>query len=155
GQTLLLYQLPHIKAPRILLVGCGKQKPLNQGEFHKVIASSIRALNTVKAKHAIVCLTELNVEKYDLAWKIKHTVEVISDVLYRFDEFKSKKQPKHTLQEVTLQIAGKHATTACDLALKQGTAIADGMTYTKNLANLPSNVCNPAYLAQAAKALAK
>ncbi len=41
------------------------------------------------------------------------------------------------------------------LAAKQGAALANGMDLTRDLGNLPSNVCTPTYLANTAKKLAK
>ena len=41
------------------------------------------------------------------------------------------------------------------LGLAQGQAIANGMNFTRELGNLPSNICTPTYLGQQAKALAK
>ncbi len=40
-------------------------------------------------------------------------------------------------------------------AIRQGMAIAHAMSFTKNLANLPSNICTPTFLAEQAKELAK
>jgi leucyl aminopeptidase len=39
--------------------------------------------------------------------------------------------------------------------LQQGLVIADAVTFTKNLANLPSNICTPTFLADQAKELGK
>ena len=36
----------------------------------------------------------------------------------------------------------------------QGVAIAEGVAFTRELGNLPPNVCNPAYLADQAQAFA-
>src|ERR1700744_4756514 len=44
---------------------------------------------------------------------------------------------------------------AAKVAAKQGAALASGMDLTRDLGNLPSNVCTPTYLANTAKKLAK
>src|SRR5436189_83425 len=44
---------------------------------------------------------------------------------------------------------------AISTALRQGEAIASGVIFTKNLANTPSNICTPEFLAAQAKDLAK
>ncbi len=155
GQTLFLHHLPNVVAERVLLVGCGKNKDLKPGDYRKIISSSIKALRTTQASQATTFLTEIAVENHDLAWKVKHLVEATSEALYRFDEFKSEKEPNHSLQEIIISIADRQALSACEAALKQGLAIAESITYTKNLANLPSNICTPTYLAQQAKELAK
>lgn len=154
GQTLMLYHLPSLSFSRVLLVGCGNKKNLTATEYRKIISSSIKALNTAKAHHALSFLTELEVEKYSLPWKIKHAVEVSQDTLYCFDQFKSEKKPQ-ALTELTLFIPKPQQLRACKNVLKQAVSISGGTELTKNLANLPSNICTPSYLADQAKKLAK
>ncbi len=154
GQTLLLHHVPSIHAKRVLLVGCGKKNDLNAGHYRKIIRCSTQALNQAKIKNALFCLTELQIEKYDLPWKVKQTVEVSSDALYQFNDYKSQKS-KVSLQQLTILIAEKSAVKSAEMALKQGLAIAAGMAFTKNLGNQPSNIATPAYLAEQAKHLAK
>ena len=155
GQTLMLHHIPTIKAERILLVGCGKNQPLNQGSFRKIVASSVKALNGSKATHAVTFLTDLSVEHHDLPWKVKHIVEVSSDALYIFDQFKSEPAPRSPLEEITVHIDDKRTFASCEKAFRQALAIATGVEFTKDLANLPSNICTPTYLAKQAQALAK
>ncbi|MHB1949542.1 MAG: M17 family peptidase N-terminal domain-containing protein, partial [Gammaproteobacteria bacterium] len=155
GQTFLLYRLPHINADRILLVGCGKNETLTERDYRKIIYSATKALIGFKATHAISFLTELVVAKHSAAWNIKQAVEVTQDALYSFDQYKSTKSPKQTLKEFAFYVADKKHLKACEEGLKQGLAISAGVTLTKNLANQPSNVCTPDYLAAQAKKLAK
>lgn len=155
GQTLVLFHVPGLSFERIILVGCGKDASLSACHFRKVVTAGMRALLATKTTHAILTLPELTVEKYDIAWKIKQAVEVCCDVLYQFNEFKSEKPPVHSLQEITLHIEGSSKLKAAEKALAKGLDVASGVEYTKNLANLPSNVCTPSYLAAQAKSLAK
>ena len=37
GQTLLLHNVPHLLCERLLLVGCGEEKELNEGAYRKII----------------------------------------------------------------------------------------------------------------------
>ena len=41
------------------------------------------------------------------------------------------------------------------MAATRGTAIANGMDLTRDLGNLPSNICTPTYLANTARQIAK
>jgi leucyl aminopeptidase len=154
GNTLFLYDISHLNAACVLLVGCGKNNPQTAHNYRKIISSSIKALTTTKITHAITCLTELEVEKQALPWKIKQATEVTVNNLYQFDQFKTKKQP-YSLKSMTLHVPEVKKLTPCQKALKQAIGITDGMILTKNLANLPSNICTPAYLAEQAKLLAK
>jgi leucyl aminopeptidase len=59
------------------------------------------------------------------------------------------------LRNVTLAVGSKADARDGERALAQGVALAEGMALTKDLGNLPPNVCTPSYLADQARALAK
>ncbi|MDR3477776.1 MAG: leucyl aminopeptidase [Gammaproteobacteria bacterium] len=155
GQSLLLRHLPGSVSEHILLVGCGKKQPMDPKDYRKIVANSIKAIQNTSATQAICFLGEMEVAGHDLSWNVKQTVEVSSDALYRFDEFKSEKAPKSPLKDITIAIADKKSVNACEKALAQGIAIAESVSFTKNIENQPSNICNPTYLADQAKKLAK
>lgn len=153
GQTLFLHSVPHLASPRVLLVGCGKKTALKAREYRKIVMSSVKALNTVKIRHATSFLTELEMEGHDLPWKVKQAANVTAEALYCFDQFKSNKEPKPTLQKISLYVPQNQQHRACEAALQQAICINDGVEFTKNLANLPSNICTPTYIAAEAKKL--
>lgn len=154
GQILPIYQLADT-FESILLVGCGKADKLSVGQFRKIILSAIKALTAAKVSQATCYLSELSIKNQTLPWKIKQIVEATYDGLYRFDRFKSEKEPAAALKEWIIHIDDAKQLKACEEALKQGQAIADGVRLTKDLANLPSNICTPSYLAEQAQTLAK
>lgn len=153
GQVLPLFQLSQ-DYPQLLLIGCGKKEDILPNNFRKIILAAARALETYKISEAICYFAELPVGKFSLAWKVKQITEVIQEGFYHFDIFKSEKAPKFVSQLI-IHLPSAKEITACQSALEQGQAIAEAVTFTKNLANLPSNICTPAFLADQAKALAK
>ncbi|MCW5583953.1 MAG: leucyl aminopeptidase, partial [Gammaproteobacteria bacterium] len=155
GQTLPLYSVADSEFEQLLLVGCGKTTPMSPSYFRKIITSAIKALNTSLTKEATCYLTELEVHDQTLSWKIKQIAEGAAEGLYRFDLFKSEKEPTTRLNEFIIHLPDTTLMTACHQALEQGQAIAAGVTLTKNLANLPSNVCTPTFIAEQAKELGK
>ncbi len=155
GSSLPLYHLAHTPFEVILLVGLGKADKLTAANFRKAVIASVKAANAAKHPSAICYLTEANVKDQSLSWKVKQIVEASSDALYRFDLFKSQKEPVIKLNELIIHNPDPKQQKACELALKQGEAISDGVVLTKNLANLPSNVCTPTFIAEQAKDLAK
>lgn len=155
AQTLLLRDVPHINTRRILLVGCGKNTVLTPRDYRNIISSSIKALQLAHVKNALSCLTELMVAEHDLAWRIKQFIQVSSDALYQFNEFKSQKTPNSALQQIDLHLTEKTQLKLGERAIKTGLATVAGVELTKNLANQPSNVATPTYLADQAKQLAK
>jgi leucyl aminopeptidase len=155
GQTLLLLQPPHTQATHILLVGCGKSLTVNERDYRKIVHGSVKVLLNSSADQAACFLTELTVDKKDLPWKIKHATETSVEACYRFEQFKSEKSPEPALKSLTIHVPDKKTSAACEKAFNEGLIIADSVSFTKNLANQPGNVCTPSYLADQAKKLAK
>lgn len=155
GQFLPIYHPAETQFEQILLVGCGKANAISPTAYRRILTSTAKTLNALQIKNAVCYLTELNVNEKPLPWKIKFIAEALRDGLYRFDHFKSDKEPAPSIKEVVLPIEENKQLKACEQALAQAEAIADSVDMTKNLANLPSNICTPTFLAEQAKALAK
>ncbi|SMB26288.1 aminopeptidase A, a cyteinylglycinase [Sterolibacterium denitrificans] len=156
GTTLLLHNVPGTLCDRILLVGLGKEKEFREKEFRTAIATTIRTLNEIGAFDATITLTELAVKKCDLPWRIRQTVLIAAETLYRFDHYKSKKdEVRRPLRKLTLAVESRTDLAAAEKALEEGQAIVLGMNLCKDLGNLPGNVCTPGYLAEQALELAK
>lgn len=155
GQVLPIFSLPNTHFDQIILIGCGNENKLNASAYRKIVSAAVKALNNCKAVQAVSYLTEVEVPEKSLAWKVKHQAEVTGESIYCFDMFKTEKDYKPTLKELVINIADKKQMSACEEALEQGQAIANAVALTKNLANLPSNICTPTFLADKAKAIGK
>lgn len=155
GHILPLFHLANTGFEQILVMGCGKRNSLSPAGFRKIIANAVKSLASTQTKAVTCYLTDLDVKDKTLAWKVKHIAEAASEGLYRFDLFKSQKETAPVLKEFIINLSDAKQIKACEQALKQGQAIADGVILTKNLANLPSNICTPTFLAQQAKELGK
>ena len=147
NDTLLLNVIPDSAIERILLVGLGEQKPLSAKNYRKALTAAINAVKKSRLTSVAVSLTDCDVEKADLTWKTRQIVEVFSDALYQFTACKSKSEDSATLESIVIT-AKSHEVDAASTGLAQGLAIADGMTLTKQLADLQANICTPTYLAQ-------
>jgi leucyl aminopeptidase len=156
GSTLLLQNVPGTLCERVLLVGLGKEKDFREKEFTTAIRNTVKTLNETGAFDASIFLTELAVKKRSVGWRIRQATMVALDATYKFDQFKSKKdEVRRPLRKLTLAVERRNELTQAEEALAQGLAIAEGMTMTKNLGNLPANICHPTYLAEQAQAMAK
>ena len=154
GQSLMLFALPGITAERVLLVGTGKED-LNDRSFRKLVTSVTGTLKNGGATDAVLTLADLPVKGRDLYARTRLLVESVRDNLYQFDQFKSKKADKVRLKKCSLWSSDKNDATALKQAIAHGQAISDGAHLTRDLGNLPGNICTPTYLAKEAKALAK
>lgn len=155
GQILLLRQIPNIVASRILLVGCGEQSKLNETQYQKIISHAFKWLKHRPFKEISCYLTELPIPKRDIHWLVKQAILYAHDVFYQFDQFKTKKENKNHLDKISFFVPSTQNTTLSEQAILEANATATGMHLAKDLANLPSNVCTPSYLADTAMELAK
>ncbi len=156
GSTLLLHNVPGTLSDRILLIGLGKEKEFHEKEFGAAVRTAVKTLNETGAFDASIFLTEIPVRRRSLAWRVRQTAMIALDATYRFEQFKSKKNDvRRPLRKLTLGVARRNELAVAEEALAQGLAIAEGTALTKDLGNLPPNVCHPTYLAGQALALAK
>jgi leucyl aminopeptidase len=154
GATLMLHQLPRIAAARVLLVGLGRERDFDDGKFRTAVGKAIAALKQTGVTDAVLCLSA-NVKQRDLGWRAAQSAIAATDATYRFERMKSKQEVGRGVRHLTLLVAEREELAAAQAGLRQGAAIAHGMSLAKDLGNLPGNVCTPAYLANAARELAK
>jgi len=154
GSTLLLYRVPGVAAERVLLVGLGDEAALLEREYREATRTAVKAAQETGAGSATLCLTEIRVGRRDCAWKARQVALVAAECAYRFEYMKSKKSDPRPLAHIELLVAARDAD-AVALGLRQGGAIATGVSLAKDLGNLPANVCTPTYLAEQAKKIAK
>ncbi|MDH4570852.1 leucyl aminopeptidase [Pseudomonas sp. BN414] len=154
GQTLLLHSLPNLKAERVLLVGSGKERDLSDRQFRKMIAAVNGVLKGLGGGDATLALSELAVKGRDAYGKARLMVETLADGGYVFDRFKSQKAEPRALKKITLLVE-KADQAEVERGSLHAQAIANGMAFTRDLGNLPPNLCHPSFIAEEAKALAK
>ncbi|TRY31788.1 leucyl aminopeptidase [Aliiglaciecola sp. M165] len=154
GQMLLLHHVPNILSERVLLVGCGKERELDERQYKQIISKTIKTLNETGSMEAVCFLSELHVKSRDIYWKVRQAVETTQDTLYSFLAMKTKKgEPRRPLRKIVFNVPTRRELPIGERAVEHGLAIAAGMKTTKDVANMPPNICNPAYLLDQAKEL--
>lgn len=154
GQTLLLQDLPNLKAERVLLVGAGKERELSDRAYRKLVSAVLGNLKSLGGADAVLALGDLAVKGRNAHGKARLQVETLADGTYVFDRFKSQKAEAPKLKKVTL-LADKADAAAVEQGAREAQAIANGMALTRDLGNLPPNLCHPTFLGEQAKALGK
>ncbi|MDZ7802870.1 leucyl aminopeptidase [Thiohalophilus sp.] len=154
GQTLMLHHLSGIQAERVLLVGCGKQSEFDEKQYNKALTAAIQAVNDSGARDAACYLTDLEVKSRSKAWNVRRVAELVHQTLYRYQQtFSKPEKPDYPLGKLQLCVDDK-ALKSARTGLKIGEAIGKGASFTRDLGNLPGNICTPTYLAsQASKQL--
>jgi len=154
GQTLLLHNVPNTLADRILLVGCGRERELDDNQYRKIITKAIRTLHETGSMEVVCYLTELNVRGRSTAWRIRQAVETAQSALYVFDQLKTKKEStRRPLRQIVFSVASRRELPRAEQVRREAQKIAEGVKLAKDLANLPGNICTPSYLAEQAKSM--
>jgi leucyl aminopeptidase len=160
GTTLLLHSVPGTSSARVLLVGLGKEREFSEKEYRHAVRASLKALSNGGTGDAASFLAELPVKKQDITWKVAQHAEVAMDGAYRFDQMKGKAakdkaEPAKKLTKLVINVPQRGDIQKAEDSLKVGRSVASGVSFAKDLGNLPPNVCTPTYLAEQALALAK
>jgi len=105
GSTLLLHNVPGTLCDRVLLVGLGKEKEFGDKEYCDAVRSAVRTLNETGSFDGTVFLTETSVRKRSAAWRVRQATIVAQETVYRFDQFKSKKDKvRRPLRKLTFVV---------------------------------------------------
>jgi leucyl aminopeptidase len=152
--SLLLYDVPGVRARRVLLVGCGKANAFDRAAYRKVNAYVAGVLERSRATDALTCLPAIAVRGMDPADRARVAVEATESSRYRFDEFRNEPNaPKHPLTRLTLYASSRADKTGAESGIAHARSLAAGMHLARDLANRPANVCTPTHLAEQAHAL--
>lgn len=149
GQFVLLHELVGITAPRVLLVGCGKQENTTENDFNTAVTTMAKILNESGATDVISCLAEASINNRSTEWKVRQSMIIATTAIYKYTQTKSDvKAQKIPLEKIGFSVQDN--TQIIEKAATTGLAIADGMNLARELGNLPANICTPRYLAEQA-----
>jgi leucyl aminopeptidase len=155
GSTQLLYETSDSGAARILLVGLGERKALTATAYGRALLTAFQQLNGAGATEALVA-SPLDAESEDTYRFVRAAVDAAASATYRFDQCKSDvESPKRPLRRLGFLEQTRSQLAAAKRAVAHGEAITTGMALTRDLANLPGNICTPTYLAEQAQALGR
>ena len=155
GDTLLVRPQGSLHCRRILLVGCGKRAEFDRLALRKALSAGFEALRRTRLTDAVCYVTEENAKGADGYRRARISAETWHESGYRFTAMKTEKtDAANEPKKISLAFRQKQAS-AARRGLKHGEAIGLGMDLTRELGNLPGNVCTPSYLVQQARSLAK
>jgi leucyl aminopeptidase len=155
GQTQLIYDPAGCSATRLLLVGLGPDKEFDPRRYGAALLPAFRLLQSSGAADCTLVLP-VDGEDADSYRLVREAVQAAEAATYRFDQCKSDKSPpRHPLKRVSFLVQTRAQLAAGEKACAHGRAIGVGAALAKDLANLPGNICTPAYLAEQAQALAR
>lgn len=155
AETFPVVGLKRGPAERILLVGLGPKSGFGRKPYRRAIFAATQWLAKGGAAHAVSFLAADPVPGLDPYYAARHAVESVGNALYRIPDLKTaKKPPLPKLSRFGIVVPDADAV-AAERGARDGRGVSAGIAFTKNLANLPANVCTPSYLADAARSLAR
>ncbi len=147
GKSLNLGPVKEFKAKYVLLLGLG-EAPVTAKNYQKSLNTLVALLNETKAKSvAIDCV---DIKGFKSPWVERFSARVMKNAAYHIEKVGIEDDTTHEIESVAVLSNKKDA-----MALSQGAAIAEGMAFSRYLADLPSNICTPSFLAESAQDLAK
>ncbi|HEX7817675.1 leucyl aminopeptidase [Dyella sp.] len=152
GSTNVLFAPPGLTAKRVLVVGLGVQKSFDGARYQKIHLEAARALARLPIDSAVSYLTEVEVPQHDATWRVRTAALAADHATYRYTATFKPREKSSQPELGTVQFAsGEDAS----IGLDQAKAIAEGVRFARELANLPPNICNPAYIADQATLFAE
>ncbi|HEU0225836.1 MAG TPA: leucyl aminopeptidase [Steroidobacteraceae bacterium] len=157
GKTGELLPIMQARGPaeRVLLVGLGAKKAYGRKAYRRAVAAATQWLAKGGAGDAVSYLAAERVPGLEPYYAARQALESVESALYRIPDLKTgRKPPRPKLARFGIAVA-KAETEAARRGIRDGRGVAAGMALTRDLANLPANVCTPTYLADRARQLAR
>jgi len=148
ASTLMLGKVEGYKSKRVLVVGLG-ESPLSQKNYIKALKSLSSAMSVSKVKNVVI--PSIEVEDADEAWLQITTARVLKNESYKV----KKVGVKEEISDIVLEAVNIYSQNNGASEIQKGVAIANGMALTRELGDLPPNICTPTYIAETAKSLAE
>ena len=155
GSTLLIKPPASASCGRIMLVGCGEKEKFGRQQYRQALQAAFASLRKTNHAEAVSFLNTEAVKGTDFYRRARITVEVWHNGAYRFTATKSTKEEKSPAQKsLGLAASPAHAKQVRE-GIKHGDAIGQGVSLSREVGNLPANICTPSYLASQARRIAK
>jgi len=152
GVTMQIARLPGVAAQRILLVGLGRAETFSERAYRHALSAVARSLGEHPATEVVVTLAENEVPRRALSWRVKQAGRILADGRYDFA------LPDRIMREERRSImllVPQALTSELVAALRQGVAIGEGVSFAKELGNLPADLCTPAFVTRTAEGMAR
>ncbi len=148
GSLARLHGLAGVTAPRVLVVGLGPRAKFDAAAYARAASEAAKAVKIGPARVVANYLPEVELPARDLHWRTRQAAVAQYAARYRYTATVKPRDNGSGADSLLLAADGM------DAALAEATSIGAGLDLARELGNLPPNICNPAYIAQQAHALA-
>lgn len=130
----------------LLLIHFGEKKDFSPAVLKERIDTMIAQLTTQRRSSATVFFPQL--ANYTPDWQIEQMIVQTEAATYQFLDLKTQNTHPYALKSIEWYLPGANIAAA-----QTGQIIAESICFTRNLVNLPGNICTPTYLAKQAHIL--
>jgi leucyl aminopeptidase len=158
GQVAMLYPRGEIPARRVIVVGLGQRGDFDADPREVVRHAAARATQKardLKAGRVASILHGAGAGGLSVEEAAQATTEGALLGLYDYRGQKTAASPEALPQSLDLMIFHKEDVPAAQSGIRTAQAICSGVTLTRDMVNLPPNICTPAYMAQVARQVAE
>ena len=143
-------------AQRVLLMGCGDPSAMTASSAKKIGEAAAKALVSCPAADAVIALHALAAKLTAADTLIEQLSLQLTLAHYQYSHtLNQRKKPSRALKRVALAAGGTCSLAKARAAVQVGAATGQGANLTRELVNLPGNICTPKYLASEARRLAR
>ncbi|MDW8478915.1 MAG: leucyl aminopeptidase [Xanthomonadales bacterium] len=153
AHTALFHYPPGIAAERLLVVGLGKRAEFDGGAYRQALDAAHKALRGLPAATWANTLAGIEVKGRDSAFAIRQLALSAAQAAYTYTATRRRRAEEEPEGPREVLILAPESP-ANRRVLAEAVAIARGVRLTRDLGNLPPNVCTPSYLAERARELA-
>ncbi len=140
--------------PKVLLIRIGNPKKLTPNQFYNVILSVANELKSLQFNSLLLPINQFINHSLSSHTVAEYSVRGLIDALYVVNSLKTLNKVKRNIFQTTIHYIGSDLNQV-KIGIKHGVAVMEGGNLTKDLGNLPPNICTPKYLASVAKKLGK
>ena len=140
--------------PKVLLIRIGNPKTLTSDQLYSVILTIANELKSLKFKTLLLPINQFMNASLSSHAVAEYSVRGLIDASYVINSLKTLNQVKRNIFQTTIHYSGSDLNQV-KTGIKYGEAVMEGGNLTKDLGNLPPNICTPKYLASVATKLGK
>lgn len=154
-QAAVLYPRGAIPAQRVILVGLGPQGEFELDRVRQAAARAAQKAREVKAQRVATVLHGAGAGGLSAEEAAQAITEGSILGLYDYRGLKTEEAPEPLPHSLEVVIFSEEDLPAAQRGVDAGEHIAAGVALTRNLVNLPPNICTPTYMADVAQEMAE
>jgi leucyl aminopeptidase len=155
GDTVTLYTRGALPAARVIVVGLGEKEDFDAEAARRAAAAAARAASGGGVTRLATIAHGAGIGGLDDAVAAQATVEGTLLALYSFGQYKTKKEPDRSPEELVLVEAGADKVDAMRAGAAVAEATAAGVRLARDMGNHPANTATPTFLADHVRQLAE